>query len=118
MTLLRRKNLGEAPPAREALELTIRMASREDDPAVARLAALDDAPLPEGPLLLGEVSGELWVAVSLSSAAVIADPFRPSAELAFIVLERARQLRGLSTGRGQTRWATIWRRSAQTVPSN
>jgi hypothetical protein len=118
MTLLRKKHLGGAPQARTPLELTIRLAAPDDDLAVARLAALDEAPLPESPLLLGEVSGELWVAVSLSSAAIIADPFRPTAELAFIVLERARQLRGPLTGRGQTRWGSLRRRSPQAVPSS
>jgi hypothetical protein len=65
----------------------------DDEREIKRLAQLDDAAIPPGPLLLGEVAGELWVALSLSRPDHIADPFRPSAELVALVKARARQLR-------------------------
>ena len=74
-------------------ELTIRPAFADDEREIKRLAQLDDAPVPPGPLLLGEVAGELWVALSLSSPDHIADPFRPSADLVALVEARAHQLR-------------------------
>ena len=91
--VLRRKTLGLAAPRPASLEVTLRLATPDDDTDVARLAVLDSAEMPSRPLLLAEVAGELWVAVSLTDFRVIADPFRPSGELAFIAVQRARQLR-------------------------
>jgi hypothetical protein len=61
--------------------LTIRRADASDAGALFRLAALDSASPPTGDHLVAEVAGELWAAVEIDSGAVIADPFRPSAEL-------------------------------------
>jgi len=62
--------------------LTIRRAVVADDDAVARLAALDSASPPTGDILLAELGGELWAAIEIDSGKAIADPFRPSGELA------------------------------------
>jgi len=61
--------------------LTIRPAYANDERAVWRLAALDSARVPRGPLLLAEVQGELRAAVSMSDSASIADPFHLTADL-------------------------------------
>lgn len=74
--------------------LLIRRASPDDAAALARLAELDEAPVPREPLLVGEVGGRVWVAVSLVSLDHIADPFERSGEIAALAVERARQLRG------------------------
>lgn len=92
MQLTRTKSLPLRFPGPEQ-RLTIRGARPEDAETVAGLAELDEAPVPAEPLLLAEVDGELWVAVSLSTAAYVADPFRPSAELTFELLERSRAYR-------------------------
>jgi hypothetical protein len=63
------------------LPLTIRRAGRGDRAAVARLAALDSARVPSGPLLLAEVNGELRAALSLSDRQAVADPFQPTAAI-------------------------------------
>jgi hypothetical protein len=55
--------------------ITVRPAYAEDECALARLAALDSAPVPAAPLLVAEVDGELRAALSLWDGAVIADPF-------------------------------------------
>lgn len=73
--------------------VTIRHGREADTEALERLAQLDSQAALRGPVLVGEVSGEIWAAVSISDYAVIADPFRPSGELAFLLVERARQLR-------------------------
>ena len=83
----------EWPSNRTFHELTIRPAFADDEREIERLAQLDEAAVPPGPLLLGEVAGELWVALSLSSPDHIADPFRPSADLVALVKARAHQLR-------------------------
>jgi hypothetical protein len=73
--------------------VTIRYAREADADALDRLAQLDSQSTPNGPVLVGEVAGEIWAAVSLGDYQVVADPFRPSGELAFLLVERARQLR-------------------------
>ena len=87
--------------------VTIRIAHPEDAPALVRLAELDSARVPPGRLLVAEVEGELWAAVSLEAPAGIADPFRRSAELLLLLHERARQLE--RAGRARSRVRSRWR---------
>jgi hypothetical protein len=61
--------------------ITIRPADADDAITIMRLAALDSAPVPHGPLLLAEVHGEPRVAVSVVDGTAIADPFRRTSEL-------------------------------------
>jgi hypothetical protein len=77
---------------RHSPAVTIRWASPDDAERLEVLAELDEAPAPSPPLLLGLVGDELWVALSLCTGAMIADPFRPSAEVAALVSQRGRQL--------------------------
>ncbi|MGI8713672.1 MAG: hypothetical protein ACR2NR_10910 [Solirubrobacteraceae bacterium] len=73
--------------------MTIRYAFPDDLVTLERLAALDSQVLPAGRLLLVEIAGELWAAVSIDPMpVVIADPFRPTAELVALLSGRARQL--------------------------
>jgi hypothetical protein len=72
--------------------ITIRRATPRDASAVERLAELDSARPPAGDLLVAEVDGELWAAVGLGSGTVVADPFRPSGEVAELVHLRVKQL--------------------------
>ena len=74
--------------------ITIRPARSSDSPAITRLAALDSAPRPLGEVLLAEVDGEAWAALSLESGAVVADPFRLTTELVALLRLRAAQLAG------------------------
>jgi hypothetical protein len=70
----------------------MRRAYPDDAAALARLAALDCARIPAGDLLVAEVDGELWAAVSVGSNRAIADPFRPSAGIVRLLRVRADQL--------------------------
>jgi hypothetical protein len=63
------------------MSLTIRTATTSDQFAIRRLAVLDSASPPTGEVLLGEMDGELWAAVSVDSGHAIADPFRPSGDV-------------------------------------
>jgi hypothetical protein len=74
--------------------IEIRMLGLEDGAAVARLAELDTADPPSSPLLGAILDGRLLAARSLATGASIADPFRHTAEIRFLLAERARQLRG------------------------
>jgi hypothetical protein len=79
---------GEAAPA-----VTMRFAGQADADALERQARLDSSRAPRGVVLLAEVGGELWSAVSLDDGHVVADPFRPTGELAWLLLQRSRRLR-------------------------
>ena len=50
-------------------------------------------------MLVAEVGGELWAAISLDDHHAVADPFRPTGELVALLVERARQLRRSQRGR-------------------
>lgn len=73
--------------------VTLRLASGEDDAAaVRRLAGLDSAPVPRGTMLLGLVDGEAVAARSLTTGAVVADPFRPTVAVVELLAMRAARL--------------------------
>jgi hypothetical protein len=74
--------------------LILRRAVAGDAAAIERLAALDSRRAPTGDLLVAEIDGDLWAAVSLDDGHVVADPFRPSGEPAALLLEHAFRLRG------------------------
>jgi hypothetical protein len=73
--------------------LTIRMAMPSDADALERLAELDSSHAPAGRVLVAEVGGELLAAMSLDDNHLVGDPFRPTGELQYLLVERARQLR-------------------------
>lgn len=75
-----------------APDVTIRLAGPADGPALRGLAALDSAPALTGRVLIAEVRGEPWAALSLDDLHEVADPFRPSGELVHLLAARARQL--------------------------
>src|SRR4051812_27691864 len=90
--MLSRKDPVAATPAGSGTptSLTIRHAAPADDVALARLAELDSSRVPHGDVLVAEVGGEPWAALSLDDMHAVADPFRPSADLVFLLLDRAR----------------------------
>jgi hypothetical protein len=79
--------------------LTIRYAVPADAEALDRLAELDSTRAPRGVVLVGEVAGRIWAAVSLDDHHAVADPFRPTGELVALLVARARQLRREQRGR-------------------
>ena len=72
--------------------LTMRPAAAADRD-VHRLAVLDSQPDLEGPVVVAEVGDEPWAAVEVRSGRTVADPFRPSAEVAALARARAAGLR-------------------------
>lgn len=77
---------------RRSPALTIRWATPADTHRLRILADLDETPVPPVPLLLAFADDELWAALSVSTGTLIANPFRWSAELAALLVERGRQL--------------------------
>ena len=84
--------------------ITLRYAFPDDDAQVGRLASLDSASVPEAPLLVAEVGGELRAAISLHDGSVIADPFHPTLALIALLRERGQQLTGIRVSR---RWRAL-----------
>ena len=78
--------------ARFAGSIVIRTSRTGDETALARLAALDDRVLADGPFLLAESGGRLVAALPLDGGDPIADPFLPTAEVSELLRLRARQL--------------------------
>jgi hypothetical protein len=85
--------------------VVIRRADGSDDPAVARLAALDSARQLRGELLVALVDDEPWAALALGDGRVVADPFRPSAIAVELLRLRARHLRAATGERRAARRA-------------
>jgi hypothetical protein len=83
--------------------VTFRYAEPEDALALLDLAALDSSRAPDGIVLVAEVGGRLWAAQSLDDGHAIADPFKPSGELSFLLSERARQVKQAGVQRGSGR---------------
>jgi hypothetical protein len=96
--------------------VTIRIATDADAGALHRLAALDSTSYDGGPALVAEIGDELWAAVSLESGATMADPFRPSGELLFLLAERARQLR-TPVAAPQRRHRALFQRARRARPA-
>jgi hypothetical protein len=72
--------------------VTIRWARPADLPALERVADLDSKRLPAGPLLIAEVGGGIWAALSTLDGLAVADPFVPSGNLVRLLRARAGQL--------------------------
>jgi len=90
ITNILKKLAGPMPSVPAGGHVTIRHAVPADADALAVLAKLDSSHPPRGAILVAEADGELWAAVSIDDSHLIANPFRPSGELAFRLLARAR----------------------------
>lgn len=80
-------------PGTDEAALVIRPASPEDEPAIARLSALDEHELPRGDRLIGELGGRIVAALDVRSGDAIADPFVPTSGVLELLGRRAAQVR-------------------------
>jgi hypothetical protein len=83
--------------------ISIRGAAPSDSRTVMRLAALDSAPVPLGPVLLAEVDGEPKAALALRDGRVVADPFARTAELVQLLQVHAAAVEQADAERTATR---------------
>jgi hypothetical protein len=99
--------------------ILIRHATERDATAIARLAALDSSPAPDGALLVAEVGGELRAALRIDDHAVIADPFHPTTGIVGLLATRAETVAGRPRGlRARlAHWEQLWHRAAVLRPS-
>jgi hypothetical protein len=78
--------------------LVIRVATRFDESALRRLAALDSARPLSGTVIVAQSDGRIDAALSLDDGRAIADPFRPTAGLVEVLRARAARLHGGRAG--------------------
>jgi hypothetical protein len=84
----RRQHTGDPGAA-----LLIRPASVADEPAIARLSALDEHVLPRGERLIGELGGRIVAALDVRSGDAVSDPFVPTTGIVELLGLRAAQVR-------------------------
>jgi hypothetical protein len=70
----------------------VRRATASDATRIRILARLDDCRLPEGPFLVADMAGETVAAMSLSTGAVVADPFRRTGDACDLLRLRGEQI--------------------------
>jgi hypothetical protein len=87
-----KKLAGPVQPVPVNPSVTFRYAVPADAEALAVLAQLDSSRAPRGDVIVADVGGELWAAVSVDDGHAVATPFRPSGELTWRLMERAREL--------------------------
>lgn len=83
----------------------LRPARADDEAVMRRVAALDDAPPVEGPVLLAIVDGDVVAALALDDNRVVANPFLPTAHAVSLLRTRAEHLSGVSARR--RRWIRL-----------
>jgi hypothetical protein len=74
--------------------ITLRCAGPADEEALARLAAVDSTVPPAPPVLIAEVGDDIYAALSLHDATLIADPFHHTMAAQQLLRARAEQLHG------------------------
>ncbi len=79
-------------PSRDAPVL-IRRAAPADDPAIERLATLDEGELPPGECLIALIAGRPVAAMEVGSGATVADPFVATNAIVDLLGLRAAQVR-------------------------
>jgi hypothetical protein len=91
--------------------VTLRLATSTDAVELCRLAQLDTRRLPPGPHLVAERDGRLHAAISLTTGAVIANPFARTAELCDL-------LRHAANSRPRRAPGLLGRRRTQLLPAH
>jgi hypothetical protein len=89
--------------------VALRMAERDEAAMIRRLAALDDAPALEGPVLLALIDGEAVAAISVLDRRVVANPFLSTRDLVQLLRMRAEHIAGPGPRRSRS---TFLRRAA------
>ena len=95
--------------------LVIRSATALDAASLAGLTALDSAAPLTGRVLLAEVDGDVHAAVEVASGRVVADPFRPTADLADVLRLRASRMTGHAAARDRRLRSLLTRRPRRSL---
>ena len=88
-----RPRADDGPRLADDAAVLIRPASPDDEPAIERLAALDEHDLPRGQRLIAEREGRPVAALEVASGAAVSDPFVPTSGIVELLGLRAAQVR-------------------------
>jgi hypothetical protein len=88
-----RRNATSAAVLGDGAPLMIRRAAAADEPAIARLAALDERELPGGERLIALLAGRPVAALEVRSGRAVSDPFVPTLDIVELLGLRAAQVR-------------------------
>jgi hypothetical protein len=99
-------NTSAARSQADSPSVGLRVAGADDADVVRQLAALDDAPVLDGRVLLALIDGEAVAALSLRDGRVVANPFVRTREAVALLRLRAGHLSGASKRR---RVRAVWR---------
>ena len=91
-----RSQIPSRPVRRSGATVELRPARTGDEATTRRLAALDEAPELQGPVLLALVEGEAVAALAVDNGRVVANPFVPSAHAVSLLRLRAAHLSNAS----------------------
>ena len=72
--------------------IALRLACPDEAATLRRLAELDEAPAPEGEVLLALIDGDAVAALSLDDGRSVANPFVPTADALALLRLRAEHL--------------------------
>ncbi|HYZ82398.1 MAG TPA: hypothetical protein VE571_14070 [Solirubrobacteraceae bacterium] len=92
----RRSRIPSRPLPRAGATVELRPARPGDEATLRRLAALDEAPALQGPVLLALVEGEAVAALAVDDGRVVANPFVPSGHAVSLLRLRAAHLSNAS----------------------
>ena len=88
----------DKPERRDPFDrLSVRPFAERDIDAIRLLAALDSKQVPTGAVLVAEQAGEVVAALPLDGGNVLADPFKPTADVVALLKLRASQLQRENT---------------------
>jgi hypothetical protein len=87
-----RPNRFPSPEPPDPVVLRVCCVQDDDNGVLGRLAALEGRPTPTGPHVLAEIGGVVVAALPLGPGDLLADPFRPTADLIPLLELRARHL--------------------------
>jgi hypothetical protein len=90
-------------PRIEAPDVELRLCKPADDPAIERLAALSEQPVPFGRLVVALLDGRLVAALPVGGGCALRDPFVRTAHLLPLLELRAAQLRRPASRTGALR---------------
>jgi hypothetical protein len=86
--MIRTEQIHDQPSTRHDATIVIRPGAPADRLALERLAQLDSTRPPAEDVLVAERAGALVAAVGIESGTVIADPFRPTADVTAMLTVR------------------------------
>jgi hypothetical protein len=101
----------EAPIEAPAEPLTLRLSGASDCEGLARLAALEGRPVPQGSQIVAEIAGVIVAALPLGGGPALADPFRRTLQLLPLLELRAEQFSPARPRRVPALWCAVrrWR---------